>query len=309
MTHLDYINKNFPTRKSDNEKHNFREYVLQELKKKGIEARVEETKGGNNKNVIIGDPINAKVIFTAHYDTPARSLFPNIMIPKNSLLFYTYQFVPVIFLLLVSFTLAYLWGIVIMNDERAYIISFLVLYYGIFFLMMRGFKNPNNYNDNTSGVATVLSVIDKLSHDEINNVAFILFDNEEKGKKGSLSYFKDHKDEMNEKFLLNFDCVGNGDNVIFVANKNAMSMNEFDILKKSFPTDEGYLLHFLNYKEAQSNSDHKSFPCGVACVVCKKTKGGLLYTPHIHTPQDVVVDNGNIDYLSKNTCQFVRKLK
>ena len=309
MTYLDYLNKHFPIRKSDHEKHNFREYVLKELKNKGIESRVEETQDGKNKNLIIGDPLNAKAIFVAHYDTPARSLFPNIMIPKNSLLFYSYQFVPILFLLVVSFTLAYIFGIVILNDERAYILSFLVLYYSIFFLMMRGFKNPYNYNDNTSGVATILSIIDKLSRDELKNVAFILFDNEEKGKKGSLAYFKDYKDDMSDKFLLNFDCVGNGDNVIFIANKKAINMSEFELLKNSFSSNESYILHFTDYKKAQSNSDHKSFPCGVACVVCKKSKGSLLYTPHIHTPKDVMVDNGNIDYLSKNICQFIRKLK
>ena len=230
------------------------------------------------------------------------------MIPKNSFVFYLYQFVPVIFLLVVSITLSYLLGIVIFNDEKVYIVSFLVFYYGIFFLMMRGFKNPVNYNDNTSGVATVLSIVDRLSSEELKEVAFILFDNEEKGKKGSAAYVKDHKESMNEKFMINFDCVANGDNIVFIAQKGAVESKEYKLLEKSFSKDEKYSLDFTTYKKAQSNSDHKNFNCGVACVACKKAKNGLLYTPYIHTPKDVVADNGNIDYLAKNIHQFIKNI-
>ncbi len=307
MTYLDHINENFPIRKTKEEKQRFRDYVIENLKEKGIEARVERTKDGKNDNVIVGDPTTATAVFTAHYDTPARSLFPNIMIPKNKLLFYSYQFVPIIFLLIISFTLAHIVGNVLLNDESAYYFTFLISYYSIFFGMMRGSKNKVNYNDNTSGVATVMSIIEGLSAEELTRTAFILFDNEEKGKKGSAAYFKDHKDAIKDKFLINFDCVGNGNNVIFIAQKDAVGSEEFKTLAESFGANDKFTLDFCTHKEAQSNSDHKNFPKGVACVACKKTNRGLLYTPYIHTPKDIVAENGNIDYLSKNTIEFIRK--
>jgi hypothetical protein len=228
------------------------------------------------------------------------------MIPKNRVVFYLYQFVPVIFLLAISFTFAYIVGNVIFNDTRAYALSFLIAYYGLFFGIMRVFKNKHNHNDNTSGVATILSIIDGLSQDELSEVAFILFDNEEKGKKGSKAYFSDHKEQMKDKFLINFDCVGNGDNVIFIAQKDAVDSNEYRMLKDSFDYNDNFSLEFLTHKQAQSNSDHKNFPKGVACVVCKKLKRGLQYTPYIHTEKDVVANNSNIEFLSKNTCNFVK---
>lgn len=307
MTRLDYINTTYPIRNNDEEKHAFRRYVLESMKKKGIEARVEETKDGKNKNVIIGDPATAKTVLTAHYDTPWRSLFPNIMIPKNATVFYMYQFVPVIFMLAVSLFLAYIIGVVIVNDNRAWYLSFLIIYYGLFFLTMRGFKNKNNYNDNTSGVATVLSVIDSLDREELSKVAVILFDNEERGKKGSAAYFKDHKDVMENKFLINFDCVGNGNNIVFIAQPKAVDSEELKALQSAFENNYGFNVEFCTHKQGNSNSDHKSFPKGVACVACKKTKKGLLYTPRIHTPADVVADNGNIDFIAKNTRNFLHK--
>lgn len=308
MTHLDYINQNFPMRKTAKEKECFRNYVITTLDKKGIEAKIERTKDGKNDNIIVGDPTTAKAVFTAHYDTPARSLFPNIMIPKNKALFYSYQFVPIIFLLVVSFAFAYLMGYVVFDDYSVFLISFLIAYYGIFFGIMRVFKNKHNFNDNTSGVSTVLSIIDNLTPNELKEVAFILFDNEEKGKKGSKAYFNDHKEQMSDKFLVNYDCVANGNNVIFIAQKDAIGSAEYEMLEESFSVNNKFNLEFLTHKQAQSNSDHKNFPKGVACVVCKKLKNGLLYTPYIHTNKDVVADNGNIEFLAKNTCIFIRKI-
>lgn len=308
MTHLDYLNQNYPARKDMQEKIKFRDYIVETLKKKGIEAKIERTKDGKNDNIVVGDPTTAKAVFTAHYDTPARSLFPNIMMPKSRVIFYAYQFVPIIFLLVVSFTFAYIVGHVIINDMRAYALSFLLAYYGLFFGIMRVFKNKNNFNDNTSGVATVLSIIDKLSPEELNNVAFILFDNEEKGKKGSKAYFADHKEQMKDKFLVNFDCVGNGNNVIFIAQKDAVNSEEYKILESSFSNKEKFNLEFLTHKQADSNSDHKNFPKGVACVACKNNKKGFLYTPYIHTNKDLVAENSNIEFLTKNTCIFIRKM-
>ena len=305
MTHLDYLNQNYPVRKTLQEKIDFRNYILEMLKKKGIQAKVECTKDTKNDNIVVGDPTTAKVVFTAHYDTPACSIFPNIMMPKHRILFYAYQFVPIIFLLMVSLSVAFLTNALI-NDDRAFYISFLVSYYGLFFGIMRAFKNKKNYNDNTSGVATVLSVIDYLSQDELKNVAFILFDNEEKGKKGSKAYFNDHKDEMMDKFLINFDCVGNGDNFIFIAQKDAMDSTEYKLLESSFDNKDIFNLEFLSHKQGDSNSDHKNFPKGVACVACKKMNNGLLYTPHIHTNKDVMANNSNIEFLTKNICIFIR---
>jgi Zn-dependent M28 family amino/carboxypeptidase len=181
----------------------------------------------------------------------------------------------------------------------------MVAYYGMFFGIMRGFTYKYNYNDNTSGVATVLSIIDKVTSKRLSDFAFILFDNEEKGKKGSAAYFKDHKDEMKERFLINFDCVGNGENIIFIAQEGAINSQEFKQLKGTFENTDEFTLDFCTHKEAQSNSDHKNFPCGVACIACKKSKNGILYTPNIHTNKDVIAYNSNIDYIAKNIVLFI----
>lgn len=311
MSYLDHINKNHPVRRNGKEKQDFRKYVLDLMAEKGIDARVELTADEKNENVVIGDPLSAKVVCTAHYDTPASSLFPNLMIPRNKPLFLLYQFVPITLMLAAALGGGYLIanaaipaGSDTTSYMRVFLIAYLVIYYALFFLLYRAFKNPNNHNDNTSGVAAILTLIDELSEEQRKNVAFILFDNEEKGKKGSKAYCKDHKSAMEEKLIVNFDCVGNGENIIFIAMKEAEKHAGYLKLKECFADSDGYKAWFYPMKGSESNSDYKNFPCGVGCMACKRTKGGLFYTPYIHTKKDTVANEENIRYIAKGMRDF-----
>ena len=307
MSYLYFLNENFPIRRSIKEKKDFRDFVLSEAEKKGLSAKVETTADGKNENVVIGDPGTARVVFTAHYDTPAKAMFPNIMIPRNQLLFWAYQFSPIIFMLVIGLALSYLIGIVWLEDERAYMLTFLTIYYGLYFLMFRGPSNPKNFNDNTSGVATLLSIIKGAQADELSDVAFIFFDNEEKGKKGSKAYFTDHKAQMEDKLLINFDCVGNGETIVFIAKEKAELRDEYRLLMQSFDADGEYSAEFYPMRGSESNSDYKNFPCGIGCMACKRAKNGLLYTPNIHTPKDTEVRDENIQYITTSILKFIRE--
>lgn len=308
MSYLNLLNEEFGVRRRNEEKKDFRDFVLSEAEKMGISAKVETTGDGKNENVIVGDPEGAKVVLTAHYDTPATSLFPNIMIPRNIPLFFAYQMLPVAFMLAVALSVSYLVGMVWLSDERAYMLTFLALYYGLYFLMFRGPSNPKNHNDNTSGVATLLEIMKGLSEEKRGRVAFIFFDNEEKGKKGSKAYFTDHKAEMEKKLLINFDCVGSGDTVVFIAREEAEKRAEYAALKACFAPKDGYTTEFYPMRGSESNSDYKNFPQGIGCMACKRTKGGLLYTPAIHTPKDTVARDENIEYIARGTLSFIGSL-
>ena len=298
--YLDYLNQTYPIRRTKEEKKNFQNYVLEIIPN----AKVETTKDGKNENIVIGNPLTAKVVCTAHYDTPMHSLFPNIMIPRNKVLFWLYQFAPVTVMLLLSLGPVFLVNAFYPLTRQQLMLGFLVLYYLLYFLLFRGKKNPNNYNDNTSGTALILTLAKNLSEEQAENVAFILFDNEEKGKKGSKAYFNDHKEVMESKFLINFDCVANGNNLLLAAMDKAETAPEWKLLQKIFSDKEaetaGFTMHYYSMKGTNSNSDHRNFPCGVGCMAYKITKKGLLYTPYIHTPKDVVADNRNIEFLAKN---------
>ena len=135
MTHLDSLNKNFPIRKSDKEKSEFRNHLLSSLEEKGIKASVETTKNGKNKNLVVGNPESAKTVFTAHYDTPARSIVPNLMMPKNIILLYLFHFLPIFAILAASLIPAKLISSAA-GIDMLYPPIFLVLYFGLFYLLL-----------------------------------------------------------------------------------------------------------------------------------------------------------------------------
>jgi hypothetical protein len=81
---------------------------------------------------------------------------------------------------------------------------------GILFLPTL-FPNKKNFNDNTSGVVSLLLLAKKLKEKGINNVKFAFMDNEEEGLFGSYEY-KQYL-EKNQLIpshckIISIDCVG-----------------------------------------------------------------------------------------------------
>ena len=97
---LNEINDRFPVRNSGDEKAAFRAWAAEHAKKAGHTVREENNKG--HVNLVIGDPARAKVIFTAHCDTPRRSIHPNLMIPVCAPLRYAYMFAIIVPMFAVS---------------------------------------------------------------------------------------------------------------------------------------------------------------------------------------------------------------
>ena len=88
MNRLDEIVRKFPVRKSEEQKDSFLRWAQTIAGNAGIVARTEEN--GKHHNFVAGDPDTARVIFTAHYDTPANMILPNLIIPRNLPLFFGY---------------------------------------------------------------------------------------------------------------------------------------------------------------------------------------------------------------------------
>lgn len=300
--YLNEINDLFPMRRSEEEKGKFYDYVRSEL---GEDRVKKETLENKHNNIVIGDVSEAKVIFTAHYDTPAASVIPNIMLPANKVIGTVIHMIFPIAMALFSLLVAYAIGGVFGLDESGVIIAYLILYFASFYLATRAFPNKHNKNDNTSGVATVLSL---ACVTEGSNVAFVLFDNEENGLLGSKAFSKKYKELLKQKMVINFDCVGNGDQIIFIAKEEAEKLPEYDLLKSTLTSNEDFEIHHLPFKKSIGNSDHKSFPCGVGVMASRRGKIVKFFTGRIHTSRDTVADNKNVYFLVDRTKQFIEKL-
>ena len=288
--------KAFPVRKSKKQKEAFRADVQAYMGELGYTCTFEKGSFGA-KNIVIGDPENSKYLVTAHYDTPAGMIMPNLITPCNPVTFLAYQFVLVGLFIVVSVLLGAGVGIVLDSAEIAGTAG-MTVYWILLFLMMFGPANKNNANDNTSGVVTVLEIARTMPELHRNKVCFVLFDLEEAGLIGSASYRKTHKKSVENQVVLNMDCVGDGDHIIFFptkkAKKNPDLMNEVKRIGGWFGhkhiqlKDKG----FYTYP-----SDQKNFPVGFGIAAFKKAKTVGYYCDRIHTKRDTNLDETNVNLL------------
>lgn len=294
----------FPVRKTKKQKQAFRDAVAAYAENLGYVCSIEKGSFGS-RNVVIGDPENADHLVTAHYDTPARMLFPNLITPCNPLTFIAYQ----VFMIGIFFAAAFAVGIPVWfltHSSRAAFLAGYIVYFGLLFLMMFGPANPNNANDNTSGVVTVLETLRTMPENQREKVCFVLFDLEEAGLIGSSSYRKKHKDASGDQIVLNLDCVGDGDEIVFFPVKKLCADREKMLRLCSCVGRFGpKTIAVRNKGFSVYPSDQKNFPYGVGIAAFRRKKGVGLYCAKIHTAKDTTLDQTNVNILRAALTSYI----
>lgn len=105
--------------------------------------------------------------------------------------------------------------------------------------------------------------------------------------------------------LLNFDCVSDGKNMIFALKKGAKPYRE--AIESAFIEKDGFKVEVAD-KGIFYPSDQAQFPCGVGVAALLSTKGGLLYMNKIHTKNDTVYREENIDFLKNGAIELPKLL-
>jgi len=303
--YLNEINERFGIRRSDAQKKVFRDYVLKEVAATGYACETEVLENKHH-NVVIGNPLTAKVVFSAHYDTPAQGLFPNLMMPRRPVLSILYSFGWSLLVALACLGIAFVGQVAGWYDLTTTLAIYLVLYYTVYFYLCRGRQNKNNKNDNTSGVSAVMSLIAQNPGNKA--IAFILFDNEEKGLLGSKAYSKKYAKEMEKKPLINLDCVGNGKHIVSIIKTDAEALPEVQGLQEALQAEGEFSVQFFPMKGSRSRSDYMNFPCGIEVMACHYKKNIGYYCGRIHTKRDTVANVENIEFLTKRLSAFIEKL-
>ena len=204
------ILEKYQVRKTGKQKSAFIAFLTEALKKKGYEARVEKGSFGV-KNIVVGSPRDAKVVFTAHYDTAPRLPVPNFITPKCFLVYLLYQILLTGGIFVIAGLISFAISLVInLCGAQEASIAFLPLIFDLvilaeLLLILFGPANKNTANDNTSGVITLVEIMSNLPVEDREKVAFVFFDQEETGLIGSSVYSSKHKKETQGKPFINFD--------------------------------------------------------------------------------------------------------
>ena len=285
----------FPVRKSAAQKQSFRDAVQEYLESLGYTVSVE--KGScRSRNLVAGDPDGAKYLVTAHYDTCARMLIPNLITPCNPWLFVGYQLLVCLLLIVPSLAVGALAGYLFHEFFVGYFV-FMVLLWGDIILMLVGPANSSNVNDNTSGVVSVLEIAKSMPEKYRKDVCFVLFDLEEAGLIGSASYQKMHKKATVSQLVLNLDCVGDGDEILFFpTSKLKKNRNKLAALERITGQFGKKTVSVRSKGFSIYPSDQGHFPYGVGICALNRGRAGL-YLSRIHTPRDTVLDETNVNIL------------
>ena len=305
------ILEKYQVRKSKKQKTTFIEYVKQLAERHGYDFHVEKGSFGV-RNIVIGNPDTAKVLYTAHYDTCARLPFPNFITPKNFLIYLLYQLLIVGAFFVLAFALGFLFGMIssfipMSEDAVDLVSSFLPLavYLALIYLLLDGPANKNTANDNTSGVTTVLDIMEKLPQDQREKVAFVLFDLEEAGLFGSSAFASKHKSVKKNTLVLNFDCVSDGDTILFALKRTTKKYAEQ--LEQAFVSNPDMNVEIT--ANAFYPSDNASFKGGIGVAALKRSRFlGTLYMDRIHTNKDVIYREENIQFLTDGAIKLTKML-
>ena len=316
MSIIDTLVKEFPIRKSRKQKEAFRDWFIAWAREQGYTAQATTPRGiFHSTNVVVGDPESAQVTFTAHYDTPAVMPSPNFITPCNVVVYLLYQLLLVPVILLIPALLAALVGFCLpklgMDVESAAGIAGRVGVIGVYVmlgLLMFGPANKNCVNDNTSGVAAVMELMARIPEENRAKTAFILFDNEEKGMLGSGAYASSHKTVRKEKLIINMDCVGDGENVLFFANKRTRQLPAYEQLDAAMQKAQGRNYVMNRMEKCIYPSDQAKFKYGIAVCACKRMKVIGYYCDKIHTKKDTICEQVNLDFLAEGLTAFVGQL-
>ena len=307
-----YVLAHHQVRKSKKQKQAFKVFLENYAAEHGYPCKEERGLFGV-RNLVVGDPDSARVVYTAHYDTCPVLPFPNFITPKRIGWYLLYQLLLTGVILAAMAVIGLLAGVVLtVLDELlglggvlkgvAVATVFGVIYFGTLLLLLAGPANRHTANDNTSGVVTLLEIMSKLPAEARSSVAFVFFDLEEAGMLGSLGFVQHHKGVRSNTLLLNFDCVSDGDRILLALRRGAE--RDLPRLQRCFKSENGFQVELLS-KGVFYPSDQLMFNRGVGVAALKHSR--LLktdYMDRIHTNRDVIFQEKNMEFLANCAVQL-----
>ena len=303
------ILEQFEVRKSARQKEAFRAYLCSLLRENGYTPEVTREKGiGKSRNIVIGDPETAKLIFSAHYDTCAVLPIPNFITPRNLLWYGLYQLVLAVIMLALciaaEFAVLALWPDAPLAAALGAV--YLMLAFCLWW-MLDGRANRHTANDNTSGTVALTEILLALPEELRSDVCCIYFDNEEKGLLGSKALAKRCTAAQKNTLVINFDCVSDGDSLqFFPAKALKKDAAALALLEKCF-TASGDKTSEVVRSFGFYPSDQARFVRGVGVCALKRSKIFGWYMDRIHTGRDRMFDERNIDLLREGAVRFALK--
>ena len=295
------IERDFPVRRKEKEKVDFRTWLVYTLKELGYSPKLESgtsalSAGGNVTNVVVGDIEKAKIVLAAHYDTGVREVLPPLICPTRPATYMLYEALMPLLALAVSFLISFGVTFALNMPNMTLPLFLLLLVVGLFYPKY-GKSEMNNKNANTSGVIALLEVAKALTPRYRGEVCFLFLDGGTQGGKGAKRLIHAHP-ELKKKSVVVLDCVGEGDELLILPGKGARWNGELlDAINSSFENSERKTCYDKVDGLVHFPGDQRAFRQGVAVCAVRRVPGfGRFICP---TGKDNRIDDENLELLSR----------
>lgn len=310
----DRILREFPVRRTPQEKERFRLFLMGALRELGYDPKLQTReaslrRGGQVTNVVVGDLETAKLILVAHYDTGVRTLLPPLIMPTRPLTGFLYlALTPVCALLgnlLISFGIPFL--ITYATDYRVDLsglvtpLFFLLLLAALLYLRF-GPSETHNVDDNASGVVTLLETAAALTPRYRAEAAFVFLDGGFAGMSGAKS-FRARYPSAKERPVIDVNCVARGDELLILPNRTSRWNGELlDAILDSFDGKGNKTVFLKTDSLVYYPSDNRVFRQSVSICGCVDLRGfGRIIMPR----NAESIDEANVGILSSGLCKLI----
>ena len=302
----DRILREFPVRRTAQEKERFRLWLIHELRELGYRAELQTREsalnaGGRLTNVVAGDPERAKLILCAHYDTGIRSILPPLIMPTRPLTALLYQALTPLLAILAALALSF--GLTFpLQAPSATLPLFLLLLAAELCYLRFGPSEGNNVNDNSSGVAALLETAAALTPGVRAGAAFVFLDGGAGGLGGAKG-FRARYPSAKEKTAINLCCVAGGEELLILPNRNARWNGELlDAVLENFESGESRTVFLKTDGFVYFPSDNRAFKNAVTICGTDRVKGfGRL----IQCRKAKKLDTENLGLLKTGLCKLI----
>ena len=254
----------FPVRRSREEKDAFVQAVTAFAEGLGNKTAVEEGGWLKSRNLVIGDPERAQMLFCAHYDTPARRLLPEISFPGRPVLSLVLEILKALFLMLPAFAVYLLfWSFL---GSRAVPVFFLT-YLALLALQVLGPAEKRNPGLDAA-VQTLLEVMETLPDEARSRAAFVLFDHGELNRAGARQFAKNHSQAAWTRLMVQFERMEAGSQLVLLTGRPAQKAAGFHGLVSALNRIPGYKVSTFTTLPFSAPSDATGFACHVRLLLC-----------------------------------------
>lgn len=304
-----------PIRREKEQKDSFRKIIDKELKETKCKLETDKTEHGKIRNLfsffvnnIYSDSSpDYKVILMAHYDTPTNFKFALPLLMKlfgaSRISLGFYLLISAAILLYIYYISLY-WNIFGMD----YIIYLLIGMIVVDLFCFLAVTNEHNANDNTSGVITVLAInkyISRHASELAPEIKLVFTDKEEKGLLGAKVFREKLGTSVNNKLILNFDCIGNGSHLNLQYNTKKI---DSDVVQSLYNHLEPVVDSSKIVTGKIGGSDYDKFK-KEACFGFVFVEPSIFpfgyYIPNMHTNKDTYINEENLAKFSLQISKFI----